>query len=129
MTTGVVFRAGEERWVIPVEDVRAAVRATDPVRVPGAPPEIAGLVSVRGEILPAVRTAYMLKARGVGGEEWALVVETANIRAALLIDEVQDVLEVELENGMARLPDGGMAGAVKADELLGRVPRSGEDGL
>lgn len=126
MPAGVLFRAGEECWSMPVEEVRAVVRVEGFVRVPGAPPDVAGLVNVRGEVLPAVKTARMLGADGAeadGSESWALVVEDGGARAALLVDEVLDVAEVEVGEQGGRLPDGSFVGSASSADLLGRVRR------
>lgn len=123
MPAAVLFRAGEERWSLPVEEVRAVVRVETSVRVPGAPPDVAGLVNVRGEVLPAIKTAQMLGAEPVRPESWALVVEDGGARAALLVDEVLDVTEVETGEQGGRLPDGSFVGLASSADLLGRVRR------
>lgn len=140
MPAGVLFRAGGEAWSVPVEEVRAVVRVETRdsfVRVPGAPPEVAGLVNVRGEVLPAIKTARMIGANGTEpattepgtAESWALVVEDGGTRAALLVDEVLDVAEVEAGEQGGRLTDGSFVGMLGSADLLGRVRRGVAGGV
>jgi purine-binding chemotaxis protein CheW len=50
--TLMVFRLGQERFAFPVSEVIEVLRETKLASVPGAPPSIAGLIQVRGEIRP-----------------------------------------------------------------------------
>src|SRR5262245_2857224 len=47
-----VFRLGQERFAIPVWDVEEAQPQSKLAPIPFAPPEIAGVIQVRGEVRP-----------------------------------------------------------------------------
>jgi purine-binding chemotaxis protein CheW len=92
----VSVRVGDERLAISTARVRevASVGALTPI--PGAPPRIAGLMQLRGQILP------VLALRGVGGladdatvrpDDPIVVVELGPYRAGLLVDEVLGVVD------------------------------------
>ena len=109
---------------VPVLAVREVITNSKIVRVPLAPPEIAGNINLRGRIVTAVDTRCRL---GLGPapdtcQPVALVAESEGALYALLIDQVQEVLSLQTDmieetpsnlgptwrqfgNGVFRLPE------------------------
>ena len=52
----VVFRVGTAEYVLPAADVLQMESFTGATPVPGSPPYVAGLVQVRGRVLPVIDT-------------------------------------------------------------------------
>ena len=84
---------------VPVLAVREVITNSKIVRVPLAPPEIAGNINLRGRIVTAIDTRCRL---GLGpaadvGQPVALVAESEGALYALLIDQVQEVLSLRTD--------------------------------
>jgi purine-binding chemotaxis protein CheW len=95
-----VIRAGGLDVGIDVERMREVLRSTEVARIPGAPKGVAGLVNLRGEIVPAVD----LRARLGRDRDAAALRSTANVHVvvateegpvSLLVDAVGDVVTAE----------------------------------
>lgn len=91
----VSVRIGTERLAIPTTRVRevAAVGALTPI--PGAPPRIAGVVQLRGQILPVLVLRAPTEELAPRPDAPLVVVELGPYRAGLLVDEVEGVRERE----------------------------------
>jgi len=90
------FHVGDGLFAIDVADVAEILRAQTMTRVPLAPPEIAGLLNLRGQIVPAVDLARCLGHEGRGVElSHHLIIRSANELVSLLVDEVGDVVEAD----------------------------------
>lgn len=112
----VLFQVAEASYVLPAADVVHMDAYEGATKVPGAPPWVAGLVQIRGRILPVVD----LRARfGVGAVEAALgarvvVVATGERQVGLLVDAAREVVRIDPAS-FAPPPDvldGGGAGFV-----------------
>jgi purine-binding chemotaxis protein CheW len=91
----VVMLVGAERYAIEARWVRHAMRAPERTLVPGAAPPFAGLVSVRGEILPVFDARHLLGAKGEPTEaERVIVLGESAPEVGLLVDEASEVDEV-----------------------------------
>ena len=83
---------------VPVLAVREVITNSKIVRVPLAPPEIAGNINLRGRIVTAIDTRRRLGlAASDGAQPVALVAESDGALYALLIDQVQEVLSLRSE--------------------------------
>jgi len=88
---------GVARVGLPVADVKAAVRLEAPIPAPLSPPEVAGLVNLRGRIVTVLR---LDKCLGLATRAWesecaALVVAHRGDDYALLVDVAEDVAVVD----------------------------------
>ena len=83
---------------IDVRRVQEVMRAQEVTPVPQAPPVIAGLINLRGQIVPAVhmRRRLGLPDRDTEVQPMNMVVRTEEGAASLLVDEIGDVLDVEI---------------------------------
>ena len=110
---------------IPVAQAREVVRGGRLARVPGAPPEVLGVLNVRGAVVVVFDPAAILHgARAVPGASIVLL-ENGTRLVGLAVDAVRDVRALEAE------PDGRRAAApvapLDAVALLARLLISGEE--
>jgi len=123
---GVGFRLGDERFVVPREEVREVLMVPAAVtRVPGAKSWVRGLSNVRGHLLPLVDLREFLGS-GVGGtgrSARALVANSSEFPVGLVVDEVFGFRRfVDRE-----LADEAPATKIRADRFLaGCFRRGGE---
>jgi len=120
----VTFHLGEGLYGIEVLRVQEVLTEQRLTRVPLAPPEVAGLVNLRGQVVTAVdlRRRLGLPPREEGEKSTDLVVRVGDEVVALLVDGIGDVVEVaegdlepppdtlsgpmaELITGACQLPD------------------------
>ena len=82
---------------IRVLDVQEVLRRQQLTRVPLAPPVIAGLINLRGQIIPALemRTLLRLAERTDTEEALSVVLRTDSGPVSLQVDEIGDVVEIE----------------------------------
>jgi purine-binding chemotaxis protein CheW len=118
----VVFRLEREEYAIPIGLVREVVRVADITRVPHAPPNIRGVMNLRGRILPVVeiRTRLGLSAAELTPSARVVVVEVAGRMVGLLVDAVAQVTRVS-ERLVAAPPEEVRAAGVEAVTGVARV--------
>jgi purine-binding chemotaxis protein CheW len=82
---------------VDVQVVQEIIRYQELTRVPLAPPVIAGMINLRGEIVVAIdlRRRLGLSAEGAPKCDTSVVVQHDDATVSLLIDEIGDVLEVD----------------------------------
>jgi twitching motility protein PilI len=88
---GIGFRLGDEHFLAPREEVREIIACpASMARVPGARPWIAGLVSLRGQLLTLVDLQGFLGGAAIrlGRDSRVLVLNHRELSAGLLVDEV-----------------------------------------
>jgi purine-binding chemotaxis protein CheW len=91
------FRIDQTWFGVPVQEVQEVVRYLPITPVPGARPGVAGLFSLRGEILTAIelRRCLGLAPRPPAAAPLNLVVRQARETVSLLVDEVGDVIRLQ----------------------------------
>lgn len=93
----VVFRVGESEYALPASDVLTMDAWAGATRVPGAPPYVAGLVQVRGEVVPVVdlRARFGLPAAEASLDTRVVVVLGDHRKVGLKVDEAREVIRVD----------------------------------
>lgn len=96
MTQLSTFHVGKYLFGVDVSLVQEVVRLQLITPVPLAPPEIAGLINLRGEVLTAIdlRTRLGLPSADPDREPVNVVVRVDDEPVSLLVDEIGGVLEV-----------------------------------
>ncbi len=91
---------------VEVENVQEVIRYQAMTRVPLAPPEVRGLINLRGQIVMALdlRRRLHLTDRPKDALPMNVVVRDDESALSLLVDEIGDVLEVD-ESAFERPPD------------------------
>lgn len=90
----VVFRLGEREHALPVEEVGEVVRMVAVTPVPDAPPWLAGVISVRGQVIPVIdlRARFGASHRDVGLNTPIIIAQAGDQTGGLIVDSVDDVL-------------------------------------
>jgi len=94
------LRVGERLFAVDIFCIREILRGHAVTPVPNAPLELAGVVNLRGDLVPVLdlHRALLRRDRGELQEEARLVVvRSAGITASLLVDQVLDVVSVPVE--------------------------------
>lgn len=83
---------------IGIEEVQEIIRQPPLTRIPLAPPDICGLMNLRGQVIPVVdlscRLGLRLASCGIGEQtSYNIIVKTADDLVGLIADEVGDVLD------------------------------------
>lgn len=99
---------------IPVPQVQEVIRFQPMTPVPLAPPEVKGLINLRGQIVLAIdlRRRLALSDRSDSELPMNVVVRTPDGAVSLLVDEIGDVIEVEQSSFEA--PPETLRGAVRS---------------
>ena len=87
------FEVGGERFAIDTAVVVEILRPLPITPVPRAP--IAGLINVRGQIIPAVDLRVRLGHPAIAAAGMNVLVQTSSGLASLLVDRIGDVFETE----------------------------------
>lgn len=120
MSTYVRLRVAAEAYAMPVTHVREIADVGDLTPVPGAGPEVLGVRNLRGQILPVIDLAMLLRIPRTGTPSRLLVAEAGALVAGLAIDEVSGVDELTAPTGEA--DSGLLSGALlDHDDLVGVI--------
>ena len=92
----VAFRLAGEMYGFPILQVQEIVRPFEITRVPNAPPDVRGVVNLRGNIVPVVdlRTRLRLPSEVETGETRTIIVETEAGTVGALVDSVSRVVRI-----------------------------------
>lgn len=94
------FRVGGRVFGVDIMAIREILRNQRFTPVPHTPPHVAGVLNLRGELIPVVDLSRVLlrTESGAGAEESKLVVVNARGRTVgLLVDQVLDVLSIGVD--------------------------------
>ena len=127
-TAALLLPVGEEWHAVALSSVREVLALPPVASMPASPPWLAGLVNVRGELLPAVDTGRALGAAATEATHVA-VVDTESGSAAVLVTGTPEpgVLGDRQAEGAAAgsagqyAVDGRTATVLDLDGILGRV--------
>lgn len=102
----VAFELGGERYAVEAAAVREVLRSPRPVRLPGAPPFVAGLVNLRGELVDVLDVRGFLGAPAAAATDRRCLIVLGGARAelALQVDGVEGLVELD-PAGLAPPPD------------------------
>ena len=97
MTLHVTFRVGSAEYAVNAEHVLHLESFTEATHVPGAPAFVAGLVQVRGKLVPVVdlRTRFGLGAVERTLDNRVIVVKVGTRVAGLLVDSAREVVRLD----------------------------------
>lgn len=97
-----VFQASDAYYALEAEQVIEVNRYEAPTKVHHAPPELLGLMNLRGRILTMLDVSVILGGAKVvpGPECRMLVLEQGGENYALLVERVEGVFEIEATDGV-----------------------------
>ncbi|ATB29221.1 chemotaxis protein CheW [Melittangium boletus] len=119
-----LFTLEEQRYALPVEDVRELVRAVRLTPLPQAPDVVEGLFNLRGELIPVLdlRRRFRLSARRLRPSDHFIIAQAGPRPVALRVDRAEGLLRLEadtLDATPRHLPGVGyVAGALKLPDGL-----------
>jgi len=96
----IAFEIAGERYAFNIADVREVVEVLPIMPVPETAKYIMGVVNLRGEILPAIDTGLRLgfPDSRIGENSKLIIVETADNKAALLVEHLPRVIHTDSES-------------------------------
>src|SRR3954470_332547 len=91
------FRLDGDLYGVEVEHVQEVLRSQNLTRVPLAPPAVAGLINLRGQVVTAIELRERLgrPPRPQGTDAVVIVVRLQGEAVSLLVDSIADVVDVE----------------------------------
>ncbi len=92
------FSVGDASYGLPIEQVLEVLSYRPLTPVPLAPRAVAGLMNLRGQVVPAIDLARRLEvaASAAGGRKpMNVVIRERESVVSLLVDEIGDVIDVE----------------------------------
>ena len=119
----VVFKIGGSEYVLAAADVLQMESWTGATRVPGSPPFVAGIVQLRGKVIPVVdlRTRFGLPAIEATPDTRIVVGQHRDRVVGLLVESAREVIQVPAEalKPPPRLMGNDAAGFVRAVAQVG----------
>jgi len=114
----VTFELAGECFAVDIHAVREINRLIEPTRVPKSPPEISGVINLRGKVFPLVnlRTSFGYPGIEAGDQTRIMVLECGGRETGFIVDRVHEVLRVD-SSAMDPAPE--MMGMVDADFIRG----------
>jgi purine-binding chemotaxis protein CheW len=99
MKLHVVFRLAAVEYALPVEAVLQMETFTGATLVPGAPAYVAGIVTVRGLVVPVIdlRARFGLPPAAATLDTRIIVTESGGRVVALVVDSAREVLRLDIE--------------------------------
>jgi purine-binding chemotaxis protein CheW len=94
------FRLDGDLYGVEVEHVQEVLKSQGLTRVPLAPPAVAGLINLRGQVVTAIELRERLgrPPRPEGTDAVVIVVRLHGEAVSLLVDSIADVVDVEAED-------------------------------
>ncbi len=88
-----VFTIEGQEFAVPIDSVVEIVRHRNATQVPGSPPAVEGIISVRGQMVTLldVRRCLALPPRPAGAAVQVIVVRSVDDRLGLVVDGVSGV--------------------------------------
>lgn len=114
----VTFELGGESYAVDIHAVREINRLIEPTRVPNSPPEITGVINLRGKIFPVVdlRKTFEFPEVERDAHTRIIVLEFGGRETGFIVDRVHEVLRID-RDAMDATPE--VMGSVDADFLAG----------
>jgi len=114
------FKLNEEEFVIEIERVKEIVRVPLVTRVSKAPDFVEGVANLRGDILQVVNFHKIMGLENlpISDKSRIIVLDDKNVLAAIIVDSVSEVIEVE-KDAVQSTPD--IIAADKAKFLKGII--------
>ena len=94
------FFIGEQEFVVPTMAMQEVIRYTPPVRLPMAPPNVAGVINLRGKVTPVVILRKLLDVRNkpLDGDGFFIICRRRGLQLGFLIERVHTMYRVPQKN-------------------------------
>lgn len=96
MTQWVTFHLEEEKYGVPVDQVKEVLRYTEITPVPGAPEYVLGIINLRGNVVTILdtRRRFALPEREPDDDTRFVILEVADNTVGILVDSVSEVMRL-----------------------------------
>jgi len=96
VTQWVTFHLEEEKYGVPVQQVKEVLRYSEITPVPGAPDYVLGIINLRGNVVTILdtRKRFALAPREVDDDTRILILEVAEQTVGILVDSVSEVMRL-----------------------------------
>lgn len=93
----VTFEVGEEEFAVNILAVQEINRMMQVTRVPQTPPEIEGVINMRGRIIPVInlRCRFSMPQREPDSHSRIIIVEVNERTVGFIVDMVHEVLRID----------------------------------
>lgn len=91
------FIVDDEEYALELGETKEVIKMRDVTEVPHAPSFVAGIISLRGEIIPVVNLSKRLglKEKEATPEARTLIAFHADIKMGLMVDKIMGVLRID----------------------------------
>ena len=121
----VTFSLDHRLYALPLNSVVRVIHALYISSLPKAPAIICGIINVKGQIIPVVdiRVRFGLVSREIDRDDQLIIANTGKRTIALVVDEVNEILEVDVNqyvNTVDSMPFAGYIGGIAKiqDEMV-----------
>jgi purine-binding chemotaxis protein CheW len=93
----VLFKVAQSEYVLQAEDVLLMESFTGATQVPGSPSHLAGIIQIRGRVLPVIdlRVRFGMEPQPPTLDSRVVVVRSAERAVALLADRAREVVRID----------------------------------
>lgn len=92
----VIFSLGEELYGVPITSVQEIIRHTPPRPMPESPPDVEGVINLRGRLIPVLSLGMRLGVHAPRPEDAKVVIiELADSTVGIVVDEVREVVTID----------------------------------
>ncbi len=93
------FLLGKEEYVVAMERVKEIIRLREITEIPGAPPHLLGIISLRGIIVPVIDARKKLGLNASEPDEHSriLILYNDDEYTGLLVDKITEIMEISEE--------------------------------
>lgn len=116
----IVFALADEEYGVGIGDIKEIIRTGDITQIPDSPEFIAGVINVRGSIIPVLNLAEMFLLDEGGDSKHIIVTERGENTFGLMVDEVTEVLRID--EGEIKPAPRVIKSKIHGDYLKGVVP-------
>jgi purine-binding chemotaxis protein CheW len=115
----VAFTVGGEEYALPIDQIREVIRYTQPRNLSSSDPQMLGVISLRGKIVPVADLGGYLGVNTTPGEDAKIVIlDTGDAGSAgVIVDDVHEVLTLQ-GSDIEPLPNGNDSIAKIGDRLV-----------
>lgn len=89
----IVFKLGDEKYGVDINQVREIIRPTQITRIPNAPDFVEGVINLRGQITTIInlRKRFGMEPKEIDNDTRIIVVEYNNAIIGMMVDTVNEV--------------------------------------
>lgn len=92
------FLLGKEEYVVEMERVKEIIRLREITEIPGSPPHLLGIISLRGIIVPVIDARKKLGLNTSEPDEHSRILVLYNDEyTGLLVDKITEIMEISEE--------------------------------